>query len=200
MKFLNILSIAAAGLAVCSFLPTVQGAAIEKRDAASDCKVILDNAKGKITPLKSQLLEAYGNGDLNNEAYVKNNILPIVVQISNVVSIAAKDITLVQLNINHKEKRQVDEEAVAHALAALVHEIVEALEPLLHFLGHISIVSTLLGTLLARLDADLKTIAVGLGLLLGGVLTVVRDLLESLTNALSGLGFLNFLRVIGLLS
>lgn len=55
MKFFNILSIAAAGLAVCSFLPAAQGAAvaIEKRDAASDCKVILDNAKGKITPLKS---------------------------------------------------------------------------------------------------------------------------------------------------
>lgn len=48
------------------------------------------------------------------------------------------------------------------------------------------IINTSLGTLLARLDADLFSIANGLGLLLGGVLQVVRDLLESLTNALSG--------------
>lgn len=35
-------------------------------------------------------------------------------------------------------KRQVDQEAVAEALTALVAEIVEALEPLLDFLGGIS--------------------------------------------------------------
>lgn len=88
--------------------------------------------------MSTELLDAYGKGDLNNEAYVRNNILPVVVQLSNVVSVAAKDITLVSLNINKNTKRQVDEEAVAHALAALVREIVEALEPLLDFLGGIS--------------------------------------------------------------
>lgn len=48
------------------------------------------------------------------------------------------------------------------------------------------VVATLLGTLLGRLDTDLNTIAVGLGILVAGVLQLVRDLLESLTNALSG--------------
>ena len=67
---------------------------------------------------------------------------------SNVVRVAARDVTLLQLGIGRSgkrdleersiEKRQVDENAVAEALAALVREVVEAFEPLLDFVGGIS--------------------------------------------------------------
>lgn len=60
-------------------------------------------------------------------------------------------------------------------------------------------VANLLGGTLASLDANLATIARGLGVLLGGVLELVRDLLQSLTLGLSGLGFINFLKLIGLI-
>lgn len=51
----------------------------------------------------------------------------------------ANEITLLQVGIGGgKAKRQVDEDVVAEALADLVAEVVEALEPLLDFLGGIS--------------------------------------------------------------
>ena len=49
-----------------------------------------------------------------------------------------------------------------------------------------AVVQTLLGQLLAGLNANLIVIATGLGILLAGVLNVVRDLLASLAGALSG--------------
>ena len=62
-----------------------------------------------------------------------------------------------------------------------------------------AVVANLLGGLLASLDTNLATIARGLGILLAGVLELVRDLLQSLTLGLSGLGFINFLKLIGLI-
>ena len=61
------------------------------------------------------------------------------------------------------------------------------------------VITALLGGVLASLDSNLSEIARGLGILLAGVLELVRDLLSSLTAGLSSLGFLNFLKLIGLI-
>lgn len=49
------------------------------------------------------------------------------------------------------------------------------------------VVRALLGSFLDQLGGNLNTVAIGLGILLGGVLETVRDLLSSLLPGLSGL-------------
>lgn len=89
--------------------------------------------------LLTALLDAYGKGDLNDETYVKENIVPLVTKLSASVSVCAGNIAALQVKAGLSlGKRQVDQEAVAEALVALVAEVVEALEPLLDFLGGIS--------------------------------------------------------------
>jgi hypothetical protein len=63
----------------------------------------------------------------------------------------------------------------------------------------IIVVANLLGGLFASLDGNLVTIARGLGILVADVLELVRDLLQSLTLGLSGLGFINFLKLLNII-
>lgn len=83
-------------------------------------------------------MAAYKGGDLNDEAYVKDNIVPLVTDLSNVVNEAAGKITALQASSGSNTKRQVDSDVVAQALADLVEQVVEALEPLIDFLSGIS--------------------------------------------------------------
>jgi hypothetical protein len=59
MKFSMMIPVLASALLLCSFLPTTQAAAIEKRDVASEAKAILDNAKSQISPIKVRKYSAY---------------------------------------------------------------------------------------------------------------------------------------------
>jgi hypothetical protein len=197
MKFFNLVALGSAALVLISSLPSACGAAVavERRDVASDAVSILNNAKNQITPIKNELLSKYSSGDFNDEDFVRNELLPLVSEMSRIVANAAGQITTLR---NSNSRRQVNTGAVANALAALIREVVEALEPLLDFLNGISLIAVLLGPFIASLGNNLNTIAIGLGILLAGVLELVRDLLTSLTNALSGLGWLNLLAALGL--
>jgi len=187
MRFASFFTLGATALTLFSSMPGACAAAIEQRDTASDAISILNGATAQVTPIKAKLIAAYAKTDFNNAASIKTNVLPPLQELNGVLASTAGKINALK-GKKTNSKRQIDTAAVAAALAALIREVVAALQPLLNFLSSIALIRLLLGGTLASIGANLNTIALGLGVLVAGVLQIVRTLLADLTGALSGLG------------